>query len=107
MYEIGRVYIWQNQVGEFAPLNGTECTIMSPGRWQTDINGRHYFGWDTDAPDPHGKDYIIAAEAGDLRPRGTPSGERKVMQMFLRASIGHRAPEHPNCRFVAIPVTRP
>jgi hypothetical protein len=75
-YEVGRVYVWQNQVGEFAHLNGTECTVTAPG---VVIDG--VMQWATDAPAPN-PCYVVVAYMGDLRPRDTPSGERSIMELF-------------------------
>lgn len=84
-YKVGKVYIWQNQVGAFAYLNGKETTVVGPKElafhsgtfrlvefWPTDTP------CNCDVPEPH----TLAAFRGDLRPKDPPSGEQKVMSWF-------------------------
>lgn len=87
MYEIGKVYIWQNQAGAFAALNGTETTVIGPPMRRPDalFNANTIFQ-ETDTPPP---DYLRAmvstnalAGPGDLRPKDPPPGERTVRAMF-------------------------
>lgn len=81
MYEIGRVYIWQNQVGVMGHINGTECTLTgSSMRYRSVLDGQWRDGWPTDTLAPPG--LTAFAEPGDLRPRDTPSGERRVLDLF-------------------------
>lgn len=80
MYELGRVYIWQNQFGEMAHLNDTETTVLTrPLAVNTD-GGRRIVAQVTDSPAPPGM--YTMAEPGDLRPKNPPSGERKINDMF-------------------------
>ena len=83
MYEIGRVYIWQNQT-RFA-INGTECTVLSkPIYFLDDDTGRLEIGQETDT-------WIdglqIMAEPGDLRPKSPPSGEQSIRDLFANPVI--------------------
>lgn len=86
MYEIGKVYIWQNQVGPLAHLNDTECTVLDhPHEVWCVIKQLHAWGQRTDSPCDNGDNYYFA-EVGDLRPKKPPRGERSIMALF-------RAPE--------------
>lgn len=38
MYEIGRVYIWQNVEGKFAHYNGKETTVLGPPEREFSVN---------------------------------------------------------------------
>lgn len=82
-YETGVVYVWQNQVNEYAHLNGRECVVTGPVDFHMDWNGKFPPGWPTDTPDfiwPY--DAIIYAQAGDLRRKQPPAGEESVLRMF-------------------------
>lgn len=84
MYEIGKVYIWQNQIGSMVYLNGTECSVVArPQRVWCVINKLHAWGQQTDSPCPNEGNYYFA-EPGDLRPKDPPptTGERSVMDLF-------------------------
>lgn len=87
MYEIGRVYIWQNQVAQFTHLNGTETTVTGPPvRGDLLMWRRSSWYWPTDTVVPlayrlAGADAVFA-EAGDLRPKNDPTGERGIMDLF-------------------------
>lgn len=83
MYELGPVYIWQNQVGHMAYLNGQETTVRTRpircrttcGRWiVAQVTSSH-------APDPR---FFVVAVRGDLRPKNPPSGERKILDLFSK-----------------------
>ncbi len=80
-YEIGKVYIWQNQVGEMAHLNGTECTVTDGVSMHWCLISRRWIaGQCTDSPCERGRTYV--AEAGDLRPKDPPTGERSILDLF-------------------------
>lgn len=81
MYEIGKVYIWQN-LAKGAHLNGTECTVVGPvKKLLCPVNNEIWMGQETDTVDPRdGK--IVYAEAGKLRPKNPPTGEQKIRSMF-------------------------
>lgn len=79
MYEVGKVYIWQNQVKEKEYINGTECTVTSHPKKQWSIAVGNCIAQDTDKK---WKDLIIVTRAGDLRPKNLPSGEKLVRDMF-------------------------
>lgn len=82
MYEIGRVYIWQNQSGVLAHLNGTETTVVGPVETHLDlITGKRLQGQATDSTCPRDSNFYFA-EAGDLRPKNPPAGERSVLDLF-------------------------
>jgi hypothetical protein len=86
VYEVGKVYIWQNQVGEDAFLNDQETTVLA-GPWDFihKLDGKRFTGWLTDTYDPnypHDPGNRIIALAGDLRPKDSPKGEQKIMAMF-------------------------
>jgi hypothetical protein len=83
MYEVGRVHIWQNQVGDWAYLNGTETTVTGPPKWYWNLDGKKVLVQSTDTESPI-RGHMIGAFPGDLRPRDTPSGERQVFDMFKR-----------------------
>lgn len=79
MYEVGKVYVWQNQVGAYAHFNGTECTPDEPAalyrhiltlevRWAQHVVLADGNGW--------------LAERGDLRPKTPPTGEKKIRSLF-------------------------
>ncbi len=81
MYEIGKVYIWQNQVGEYAVLNGTECTPVEPaGMWgltkHSAILGQLVDTWWDGVPNG------MVAFRDDLRPKNPPPGEQLINEMF-------------------------
>lgn len=77
MYEIGKVYIWQNQVDEYEFLNGTECIPIEPPCWYV-YNGTfiEVYGQRVEG------EIEMVAFRGDLRPKNPPSGEKKVMEQF-------------------------
>jgi hypothetical protein len=84
MYEVDRIYIWQNQVGEFAYLNGRETTVVGPMTiFQYRGRETRAAGWPTDTPVPNGSvsEYIFAGPR-DLRRKDPPSGERSILAMF-------------------------
>lgn len=85
MYEIGRVYIWQNQVGEWAYVNGSETTVLGPvEEYRGKDSGMLYKGQRVDSPML--LPWHTYAQPGDLRPKNPPPGERKINELF-------RAPE--------------
>lgn len=83
LYEVGQVYIWQNQTGELAYLNGTECTVLGDMCEWGGENLPGFWGQETDSlsSDDMGV-FSWIAEAGDLRPKGTPSGESSITDLF-------------------------
>lgn len=86
MYEIGRVYVWQNQVGPFACLNGKETTVIGPleSHWQYPTR----IGQRTDTLDPTAPG-VLHAEHGDLRPKNDPKGERGIMDLFKLPELAY------------------
>lgn len=78
MYEIGKVYIWQNQVGEYARLNGTECTPVEPARMWDFADGCPTIMGQLVSTDYNG----MVAFRGDLRPKNPPPGEQLINEMF-------------------------
>lgn len=84
-YEVGKVYIWQNQVGHLARLNGQETMVTGPKELAVDMaTGRLIEIWPTDTPCncDHPEPHALAAMRGDLRPKDSPSGEQKVLSWF-------------------------
>ena len=81
MYQCGITYIWQNQTGRHAHLNGQETQVTSEYRTFSGIGflGTRK-GWATETPTPYGG--FVLAEPGDLRPKNPPSGERKALELF-------------------------
>ncbi len=85
MYQTNKIYIWQNQVGQHAFMNGMECIVTGPKeRFLSAITNDWNDGWPTDTPPPaHQPRWGIAyAQPGDLREKDAPSGERMITQMF-------------------------
>lgn len=84
MYEIGKVYIWQNQVAEFAYLNGKETTVIGgPAECVDTFTGKASIGWKTDTPYTRSdSDGFFYAAAGELRPKDPPKGEQSILDLF-------------------------
>lgn len=83
MYTIGKLYRWVGQVGTFAYLNGTECTVIGAPFKFTDVTtGREATAQHTDSRSPEPCRIGVAAEAGDLAPVDRDGGERSVFEMF-------------------------
>jgi hypothetical protein len=86
MYQIGKVYIWQGQVGEYAFLNETETTVLSgPEYMFQTTTGRTELCWETDSQPPPNKPiekFVMVAFAGDLRPKYPPQGEQLILKLF-------------------------
>jgi hypothetical protein len=86
-YEVGRVYIWQNQVGDWAYLNGTETTVIGPRVAYTSVkDGSKQWGWPVDRP-IHSKGWQAYALLGDLRPKNPPPGEQKIIDLFKLSEL--------------------
>lgn len=86
MYKVGEIYIWQNQVGVFAHINGTETTVIEDRDLYYDaISQRAVAGWLTDTKIINPNTGIlqhVAAGDGELRPKFPPSGERLIIDLF-------------------------
>lgn len=78
LYEVGRVYVWQNQRWPFERLNGLQ-TIVTGNIEHFDVIGRN--GQETDTIWQSGGSPMIA-EAGDLRAKNPPPGELSVLNQF-------------------------
>jgi hypothetical protein len=91
MYEVGKVYIWQNQVGECAALNGTETTVLEgPFVWITTVTQARQTGWLTDSylPGEEKNDpNQMVAFFGDLRLKDPPNGEKIIMELFKQPEM--------------------
>lgn len=88
MYKQGVVYIWQNQVGVFACLNGTECIILDGPFPPCDDVDKQWWWTDTDSPEyPNDLNHGMIAFAGDLREKKPPSGELKVLEWFKQPEL--------------------
>lgn len=80
LYEVGRTYVWQNQRAPYEWLNGLETTVTSAMVIET-LHGVPHYGQTTDTIGQRtGKP--ILAEAGDLRPASSPTGEQSVLDLF-------------------------
>ncbi|WOH61932.1 hypothetical protein [Bradyrhizobium sp. BWC-3-1] len=90
-YEVGKVYVWQNQSGPFAYLNGKETTVIGHAfKLQNPIlssGGPHQ---ETDTPPPSWLPHATTnccAGPGDLRPKNPPPGEQSVLDMFKQPDV--------------------
>lgn len=85
-YQVGKVYIWQNQVGQYAFINGAECTVIGPEQIYIRKDGGFAKGWPTDMITGQSVDnqtiWRAFAQPGDLRPKEPPSGEQSIMDQF-------------------------
>jgi hypothetical protein len=85
-YEVGRVYVWQNQVGDLECYNGMECTVTGPEvEFVAHPDNKVMAGWPTDTPLMpwhRGVSTCLYAVPGDLRPKNPPPGEQSVLDMF-------------------------
>jgi len=81
MYEIGRVYVWQNlpPSPHSEVQNGSECTVVGPPKYMENKAREWVVGQPTDSFD--GGDRMWAL-AGNLRPKNPPTGEKKIRSMF-------------------------
>jgi hypothetical protein len=86
MYEIGRVYIWQNQQGGRAWLNGLETMVLSNQLELAHSVSLGYARWGqptaTKSRNPTVTLGYVLASKGDLRPKNPPTGEQKIRSMF-------------------------
>lgn len=83
MYEVGKVYIWQNMLGELSSLNGTECTVTGgAGVFKTIKSCTSEMAQPTDTKSPRSPNHYMAALKGNLRPKNPPAGERLVRDLF-------------------------
>ena len=81
-YEMGVVYVWQNQIGEMAHLNGTECTVTSAPAVYWCVIARAYIrGQKVDTPLSK-PGYWYFASPGDLRRKQPPTGIVTVLAWF-------------------------
>lgn len=86
IYEIGRVYIWQNLKID-THLNGKETTVIGNIKKYQDIStGVLYYAQDTDTPPEDGEEFA-PAEEGQLRPKFPPSGEKSISEMFSKPYV--------------------
>lgn len=86
-YEYNRIYIWQNQVGPLAHINGTETMVIGPVQEMWDLVSQSFrIGQPTDmASETPGRYYF--AEAGDLRPKNPPTGETEILKLFKMPEV--------------------
>jgi len=85
MYEVGKIYIWQNQVGEYAYLNETETMVLGgPFNSYSGSTGKPVVEWETDSeiPSRFPNHFAMMAFAGDLRLKEPPPGQAKIVDMF-------------------------
>jgi hypothetical protein len=84
MYEVGKVYVWQNQVGDCEYLNGSETTVIRPlgPRFKRPEYGIGIEkAWETDTKH-RASGYCVEAYFGELRPKNPPPGEQLVRDLF-------------------------
>lgn len=86
MYEIGRVYIWQN-LREHKYLNGTGTTVIgSMEPFEYERGGKQFYYCETDTVLDDGR--CLWATYGELRLKNPPStGEKSIFDLF-------KAPSH-------------
>lgn len=88
MYQIGKVYIWQNMVAINESLNGTECTVIGPPVEATDwLTNLKVLVQETDTLTYSrvGACHMnVHAHLGknQLRPKHSPAGEQSVLDLF-------------------------
>lgn len=83
MYEIGRVYVWQNRTGSAAWMNGKETIVVEAAkntrrRQETEVALSQL----TDTPSMVTPGAYVSARLGELRPKNPPTGEQKIRSMF-------------------------
>jgi hypothetical protein len=78
LYEIGRVYVWQNQRWPYESLNGVETTVTGDIE-HCEVTGRS--GQQT-ATIWQSSGSPLIAEAGDLRVKNPPPGELSILDQF-------------------------
>jgi hypothetical protein len=83
LYEVGRVYIWQNQRAHYKHLNGLETTVTGD-IVPSGFDGRS--GQPTDTISRSSGSPMMA-EAGDLRAKSPPPGEQSVLDQFKFALV--------------------
>lgn len=83
-YEIGPVYVWQNQTGNWAYLNGTECRVLGPvERFRSVLTHDIQVGQLVDTVPPGKPTWCAYVTPGDLRRRDPPpSGEQSIFDQF-------------------------
>lgn len=82
MYEIGKVYIWQNLDGPDIYLNGTETLVMGPMRRCRDQFDNFVMAQLTSTPHVSGRK--MGAQRGMLRPKHIPPGEQLISDITAR-----------------------
>lgn len=90
MYEVNRVYIWNLTPDSrlYSQLNGTETTVTGPKEpFRNVFSGEVCWGWSTDTPDPTGAGLVVAALAGQLRPKDPPTGEKRILDLFHQPEL--------------------
>lgn len=78
MYRFDIVYIWQNQTGEYAPLNGLETRVLKGPMMESFDGDPPRICWLTDTVIPADPgdllgDWAMYAYTGDLRPKDPPA----------------------------------
>lgn len=86
MYQKNCIYLWQNQVGEYAFLNGTEVLVLSEAIPDFVCNdGSTCTAWLTDSPalrSEPGDPWDMYAFEGDLVPKQRPTGLDLILGAF-------------------------
>jgi len=81
MYEVGKVYVWQN-LREHTSVNGSETTVIGlPEKFELKGSGGVTITYcETDTILPDGR--VLYATHGELRPKSQPTGEQLVRDLF-------------------------
>lgn len=88
IYEVGKVYIWQNCTGDGAVLNGQETTVTgNVFMAQHAETGKWAPAQPTSTPNPYYPGTFTNAAAGVLRPKNPPTGEQSIADMFKQILV--------------------
>lgn len=79
MYEIGKVYVWRNQTGVSAHINGEECVPEEPAaNYRNILTGQTV--WGQRVVNSDGVPWI--AFRGDLIQKNPPPGEQSILDLL-------------------------
>jgi hypothetical protein len=83
-FKIGDVCIWQNCVGPWTYLNGTETTITSGQRFGIDTYSMEFgVGFGTDTPDPARDGYFLIGPPHELRLKHPPKSDEATARQAM------------------------
>ena len=85
-YEVGKIYVWKNRIGEWSQLNGTETTVIGNVIEASYANNssRKALAQETDTIF---NGNIMSADKYSLRPKNPPSGEKSISEMFSKPYV--------------------